>query len=292
MTSSTVLKANIRDIGAFQVRRLLPAAQRQAVGPFIFFDHFGPLQVAPFANHDVRPHPHIGLATVSYLYEGAIVHRDSIGVVQRIEPGAINLMTAGRGIVHSERTPPDLVEREHRTHGLQLWLALPRAHEETDPSFAHTPAADIPSVAVGDANVRVLIGAAWEATSPVATLAETLYLDIDLPAGATLTIPPVAQERALYGLDAAYRIDGSEIAPHAMALLEPGSTVRVSAGGPARMVLIGGEPLDGRRHIWWNLVSSRKERILEAARAWEEQRMDRIPGETEWIPLPEKRFSA
>lgn len=226
-----------------------------------------------------------------YLYEGAIVHRDSIGKVQVIEPGAINWMTAGCGIVHSERTPPELAARAHRTHGLQLWAALPRAHEETGPGFVHTPAAAIPTVQAGTASVRVLIGRAFGAASPVAVLTDTLYLDLALPAGGTLTLPPLAAERALYGLDHPFRIYGTACAPHTMAVLEPGVTVRVSAEAPARMVLIGGEPLDGRRYLWWNFVSSRKERIHEAAHDWANGRFAGIAGETDFIPLPEKRYA-
>lgn len=284
------LPARIRNIGAFHVRRVLPAAQRQAVGPFLFFDHFGPFDVAPDEDHDVRPHPHIGLATVSYLFEGAIMHRDSVGSVQRIEPGAINWMTAGRGIVHSERRPPDLAGRPYRMHGLQLWTALPAASEETAPSFAHTPASAIPSLTLGSARVRVLVGRAWGVESPVSTHSETLYLDIELSAGAELAIPALAAERALYGVDNAFQVDGHTLAPQVMAVLDPGTTVRVRAGVPARLVLIGGAPLDGPRFIWWNFVSSRKERIAEVAAKWEQQQMPRIPGETEAIPLPPQRF--
>jgi redox-sensitive bicupin YhaK (pirin superfamily) len=291
MPAVVTLKARDRPIGPFSVRRLLPAAQRQAVGPFLFFDHFGPLETARAADFDVRPHPHIGLATVTYLFEGAMHHRDSAGYAQRIEPGAINWMTAGRGIVHSERAPAELAGKPHRTHGLQLWTGLPREREEAEPSFSHTPASRIPSLALGDARARVLIGRAWGAESPVPTLMETLYLDIALPAGAELAIPPLAAERALYCVDQPFQIDGTAYEPHVMAVLEAGATVRVRAGAGARMMLIGGEPLDGHRFMWWNFVSSRKERIAEAAELWEKQQMGRIPGETEWIPLPEQRFN-
>jgi hypothetical protein len=287
MSSVLTLKARDRNIGPFQVRRLLPAAQRQAVGPFLFFDHFGPLELARPADIDVRPHPHIGLSTVTYLFEGAMVHRDSVGAVQGIEPGAVNWMTAGRGIVHSERAP-EAASPPLRTHGLQLWTGLPRAREEAEPSFAHTPASQIPSLALGSAHVRVLVGRAWGAESPVATVMETLYLDIALPANGELAIPPLAAERALYGVDNPFEIDGTACEPYAMAVLEAGATVRVRAAAPARMVLIGGEPLDGHRFIWWNFVSSRKERIAEASDLWAKQQMGRIPGESEWIPLPER----
>jgi len=290
MAAVTLLKANIRDIGAFQVRRVLPAARRQSVGPFLFFDHFGPMDVAPGAGHDVRPHPHIGLATVSYLFEGAIIHRDSIGAVQRIEPGAVNWMTAGRGIVHSERTPPDLARLAYRTHGLQLWAALPKDHEEAAPAFSHTPASAFPSFAVGQAGVRVLVGRAWNAESPVPVLMETLYVDIELPAGGTLDIPPLAPERALYPVLGAIEIEGRSFGPGEMAVLDDGATVGIRASQAARLVLIGGEPLDGRRFIWWNFVSSRKERIEAAAEQWERRGFEAIAGDDdERIPLPEKR---
>jgi len=284
------LRARVRDVGAFRVHRSLPAAQRQAVGPFLFFDHFGPFNVAPSADHDVGPHPHIGLATVTYLFEGAFVHRDSLGSVQRIEPGAINWMTAGRGIVHSERTPPELAGKPHRAHGLQLWAGLPKAAERSEPAFSHTPAAALPSVSVGDALIRLLIGRAWSAESPVSTLVETLYADIELRAGGELRVPPLAAERALYSVDNQFKIDGTSFEPRVLAILEPGTTVRVTAAGPVRMVLIGGEPLDGHRFIWWNFVSSSKEWITEAAGMWAKQQMGQIPGETEWIPLPERGF--
>ena len=291
MANIITLKPRGRDLGGgFSVRRLLPAAERQGVGPFLFFDHFGPMDVSPEDRQDVRPHPHIGLATVTYLFEGAIMHRDSVGSVQRIEPGAINWMTAGKGVVHSERTPPDLVGRPRRAHGLQLWAALPRAHEDDHPSFTHTPAAALPAITVGDARIRVLIGRAFGAESPVATLAETLYLDIELPANTELSIPPVAPERGLYSVDRGFRVEGSAFAPQTMAVLGTGATVRVASDAPARLMLVGGEPLDAHRFIWWNFVSSRRERIADAAGLWDRQQMPRIAGETEWIPLPEQRF--
>lgn len=290
MPDIITLKPRVRDLGGgFSVRRLLPSIERQGVGPFLFFDHFGPMDVAPDDNHDVRPHPHIGLATVTYLFEGAIQHRDSVGSVQRIEPGAINWMTAGRGIVHSERTPPDLAGRARRSHGLQLWAALPRAHEEDAPSFTHTPAAAMPTVNHGGAAIRVLIGRAFGAESPVATLVETLYLDIALPAGGELALPRLAPECGLYGVDHPYRIDGVEVLPHTMAVPDAG-TLRISCETPARIMVVGGEPLDAHRFLWWNFVSTRKERIHEAADQWQRQEMPRIAGETEWIALPEKRL--
>ena len=293
MTISNLLKGHEKDLGGgFVVRRYLPSAIKQAVGPFIFFDHFGPVDVPLDANHDVRPHPHIGLSTVTYLFEGAMDHRDSIGSFQRIEPGAINWMTAGRGIVHSERTPKDLVGKPHRTHGLQLWAALPKAHEEDEPGFCHTPAADLPLFQGDGASVRVLVGSAFGQTSPVKAYGDTLYLDVQLRAGAALALAGLPQEAAIYPISGELEIDGAPLALHTMALLDSGSAPLVKAGSDAQFMVIGGEPLDGHRYISWNFVSSSKERILQASEDWEAQRFDKVPGETEWIPLPAKKPAA
>jgi redox-sensitive bicupin YhaK (pirin superfamily) len=288
-----LLSAHSKDLGGgFTVRRLLPSATRRAVGPFVFFDHFGPIDAGPEDNHDVRPHPHIGLATVTYLFEGAMQHRDSTGVVQRIEPGAINLMSAGRGIVHSERTPDDLRSVPRRSHGLQLWLALPEADEEVAPAFSHTPETAIPRWAWGGVSARVLIGSAFGVMSPVPTHSPTLYIDLQLARGAQVALPSAwAEERALYALDGACRLDGEAMAPQTMAVLPAGQEVQLSAEENMRCVLIGGAPL-GQRFMWWNFVSSRKERIAQAAEAWAMQPNDTFPqvaGESEFIPLPERR---
>jgi redox-sensitive bicupin YhaK (pirin superfamily) len=288
-----LLSAHSKDLGGgFTVRRLLPSATRRAVGPFVFFDHFGPIDASPEDNHDVRPHPHIGLATVTYLFEGAMQHRDSTGVVQRIEPGAINLMSAGRGIVHSERTPDDLRSVPRRSHGLQLWLALPEADEEVAPAFSHTPETAIPRWAWGGVSARVLIGSAFGVISPVPTHSPTLYIDMQLARGARVALPSAwAEERALYALDGACRLDGEAMAPQTMAVLPAGQEVQLSAEENMRCVLIGGAPL-GQRFMWWNFVSSRKERIAQAAEAWAMQPNDTFPqveGESEFIPLPERR---
>ena len=287
-TALLTLSPHQKDLGGgFTVRRLLPAAQRQAVGPFLFFDHFGPITAAPSDNHDVRPHPHIGLATVTYLFEGAMQHHDSTGAFQRIEPGAINWMTAGRGIVHSERTPKDLLSAPRRSHGLQLWAALPLADEELPPSFTHTPAEAIPQLELGGAQVRVLVGSAFGVTSPVAVRSETLYLDMAFEAGDAFPLPP-ATERAVYVVDGAVELDGTPLPPQTMTVIAPGDEPLLSASSTARAVLIGGEPL-GHRFLWWNFVSSRKERLLQAADDWAAGRFPAVPGETEFIPLPDKR---
>jgi redox-sensitive bicupin YhaK (pirin superfamily) len=274
--------------GGFLVRRSLPSMALQAVGPFLFFDHFGPITAGPDDNHDVRPHPHIGLATVTYLFEGAMMHRDSTGVVQRIEPGAINWMTAGRGIVHSERTPDDLRGRTRRSHGLQLWVALPEEHERDVPTFQHVAAAEIPSTTAGGATLRVLVGEGWGQRSPVRTLSPTLYVDIALPAGTAFEVPPLAEERALYAVDSEIVVDGAPVPPCTLAVLPAGGTVQVKAAADARLVLVGGAPL-GHRFIVWNFVSSDREAILRAQDDWEAQRFPKVPGETEFIPLPPRR---
>lgn len=289
MSPANILKAHEKDLGGgFKVRRLLPAAAKQAIGPFIFFDHFGPLEVPADAVHDVRPHPHIGLATVTYLYEGAIDHRDSVGSVQRIEPGAINWMTAGSGIVHSERVPDDLKGRPRRSHGLQLWAALPREAEEVAPSFAHTPAADIPVASFPGGDVRVLIGAAFGLVSPVKTFSETLYLDIRLAPGAELLLENLPEEAAVYGVSGGVAVDGVPLAGGTMAHLASRAPVTLSSPDGAQLVLIGGAALDGHRYLFWNFVSSSKERLAQAADDWEQQRFAPVPGETEFIPLPQQ----
>ena len=287
------LSGHDKDLGGgFKVRRLLPDAQRQSVGPFLFFDHFGPVTLHPGSTHDVRPHPHIGLATVTYLFDGAIMHRDSLGYTQRIEPGAINWMTAGRGIVHSERAPDDLTNQTYVNHGIQLWAALPRAQEEVAPDFVHTPAADIPVLQRGDATVRILIGEAFGLSSPVRTFSKTLYLDIELAAGGVFDLPPLAAELALYLVDGDVSLDGERLSARTLVVLEPGRSATIKAPDAVRLMVIGGDALDARRFMWWNFISSRKERIVQAAQDWEQQAVGRVAGDAELIPLPERRFSA
>jgi hypothetical protein len=287
MTISLILKPRLHDLGGgMLVRRLLPAAAKQGIGPFVFFDHLGPIEVRPEDNHDVRPHPHIGIATVTYLFEGAIVHRDSIGCTQRIEPGAINWMTAGRGVVHSERRPEDMRTRAYTNHGLQLWAALPAGSEEVEPAFVHTPGENIPALELQGARVRVLIGSAFGLISPVVTFQPTLYVDVRAQPGGSIEIERSDIERAVYSVDERLIIDNRVVEPRTLAVLERGTGAHLAAPDGARYVVIGGEPLDSRRHMWWNFVSSRKERIEEAKRAWTAQLMGTIPGEIEWIPLP------
>lgn len=293
MPVEMMLRGHDKDLGGgFLVRRLLPAVQRRSVGPFLFFDHFGPVTLAPGTTHDVRPHPHIGLATVTYLFDGAIMHRDSLGFSQRIAPGAINWMTAGRGIVHSERAPEEMKDRAYVNHGIQLWAALPREHEETAPDFVHTPAADIPSLQLDGAQIRVLAGEAFGHSSPVKTFSKTIYLDVQLAAGAQLALPPLADELAVYAVDGGVTVDGERVSAHTLAMLAPGKVSSIAADGAVRLMVIGGDALDGPRFLWWNFVSSRKERIVQAAHDWEQQTMGRVAGDAERIPLPERRFTA
>ena len=288
-----ILTGQEKDLGGgFRVLRLLPDARRQAVGPFVFFDHFGPFTVEPGSSHDVRPHPHIGLATVSYLFEGAIMHRDSLGSVQRIEPGAINWMTAGRGIVHSERGPDELKSQPYVNHGIQLWAALPIAHEEVAPEFEHTPAAEIPELMLGENRVRVLIGQAFGQRSPVKTYSPTIYLDVQLVAGEPFELPALAEQLALYPVDGEILVDGQPVSARTLVLLTPAATVTVLAQAAVRMLVLGGAALEGRRFIWWNFVSSRKPRILQAMQDWEQQAMGEVAGDAEFIPLPERRLIA
>jgi len=285
-----LLKPHDKDLGGgFMVRRLLPAAAKRSVGPFVFFDHFGPATEHPGRVHDVRPHPHIGLATVTYLFEGAMMHRDSIGSAQEIRPGAINWMTAGRGIVHSERKPEQLLNSEYVNHGLQLWAALPKEFEEIEPSFEHTAADAIPELKEQGADIRVLIGEAFGVKSPVKTFAPTLYLDVALSAGARIELPVLAPEEALYVVEGSIELDGEAVPPFSMVLLpeDRASTLRAVGDGPVRLVVIGGAALDGPRFMAWNFVSSSRERILQAGEDWQAQRIGQVPGETEFIPLPE-----
>jgi redox-sensitive bicupin YhaK (pirin superfamily) len=275
----------------FNVRRSLPAAAMQSIGPFLFFDHFGPISAQAGDNHDVRPHPHIGLATVTYLFEGAMDHRDSLGNFQRIEPGAVNWMTAGSGIVHSERTPPELRRTGWRSHGLQLWVGLPLASEETTPSFQHIPQSSIPLWFGDGVKVHVLIGELHQFRSPLATCSKTLYLDVEAAERSTFILPARMEssviEHGCYSVDNPIEIDGVELPPFTLAALETGKDTLIRAPQGARYVVIGGEALDGgKRHIWWNFVSSNRERIEAAKQAWAAQTMGQVPGETEWIPLP------
>jgi len=277
------------DLGGFTVRRLLPHAQCRSVGPFVFFDHIGPAMLGGATPVDVRPHPHIGLATVTYLWDGAMVHRDSLGNTLEINPGDVNWMTAGRGIVHSERTPERLRGVEHAFNGLQTWIALPKEFEDTDPAFAHHPAASLPVVEGNGIRMTIVAGKAFGVTSPVQVLSETLYVSIDFADGAELVIPAEYAERAIYPVAGELWLDETELLPNAhLAVLEPGTLPLLRAAGASRVMLLGGAPLDGPRIFWCNFVSSTRERIEQAKADWQAQRFGPVPGETEFIPLPEK----
>jgi len=251
MTSiERVIEGRPRDLGGFSVRRLLPAAGRRTIGPFIFFDHIGPARFEPGQGVDVRPHPHIGLATVTYLFEGAFMHRDSLGTVQLIEPGAVNWMVAGRGIAHSERTPAEMRRGPGSAlHGIQTWFALPLAREEDPPSFEHHPAARLPELRRPGAVLRVVAGDAYGAHSPVGVASPTLYVDVRLDAGAALELPDDVEERAVYIATGSLSVDGESFNAGTLVEFQPGSTATITAHGPARVMLLGGAPLDGPRHI-------------------------------------------
>ena len=280
-----ILQPRDKNLGGLVVRRLLPTAQRRSVGPWVFFDHMGPTDFGAGEGINVRPHPHINLATVTYLFEGEILHRDSLGSLQAIRPGDINLMVAGSGIVHSERERPEHTATPHRLHGLQLWLALPAADEETSPAFYHTPAAHLPALDIGGVPVRVMMGQAWGVSSPVRTFADTLYVEAQLQPGQQLQLPH-ATERAIYVANGALRINRTEIPEHALAVLTTLPSIEIEATQPTRIALIGGETL-GQRFIDWNFVSSRKARIEQAKLDWREGRFPKVPGdEDEFIPLP------
>lgn len=274
------------DLGRFVVRRSLPAMGMHAVGPWVFFDHMGPATFPPEKGVDVIPHPHINLATVTYLFDGEIVHRDSIGNVQTITPGAVNLMVAARGIVHSERTSPQLRAAGHRLNGLQLWFALPEEDEEIEPRFYHYPAQDLPQASVDGAELRVMIGSAYGLDSPVKTFSPTLCAEAEVPKGCSLPLPEAAEQRAVYLASGRLRIQDTDLPPRCMTVFEPGSEVRLVALEDSRIATIGGAPL-GKRFMWWNFVSSRKERIEQAKADWKEGRFGAVPGEREFYPLPQ-----
>ncbi len=278
------IRPKTKDLGEFAVRRVLPAFERQMVGPFIFFDHMGPAEFPPGQGIQVRPHPHIGIATITYLFEGEIMHRDSLGYELPIRSGAVNLMTAGRGIVHSERAGSDLHEVA-RLHGIQSWMALPEDQQEMEPAFAHTPAADLPEIDEGGATVRVIIGEAYGRRSPVTAYASTLYLDCHLAAGAELALPGHYEELAFYVAYGEVACCGRTAAEGVMLVAAPGATLTLRAAADSRVMVVGGESMGGR-HIWWNFVSTSQERIEEAKREWAAGGFTRVAGDDEYIPLP------
>ena len=276
-----------RDLGdGFRVRRALPSRECRSVGPFVFFDQMGPVRLGPGRGLDVRPHPHIGLATVTYLFEGEILHRDSLGNVQPIRPGEVNWMIAGRGIAHSERTPPELRAAGPVLSGLQVWVGLPREEEECEPAFAHHEG--LPVMEDNGVTVRVVLGDLLGMSSPVAILSPTFYADVSLTAGRRMALPSEPDERGLYVVAGIVEIAGRTYPEGEMLVFERGVEVLVASHGGARFVIFGGAPLDGPRFVWWNFVSSREERIRAAAQDWKAGRFASVPGETELIPLPDR----
>jgi redox-sensitive bicupin YhaK (pirin superfamily) len=287
----TVLLPRTHDIGGFEVRRALPAQQRQMVGPFIFFDQMGPGEFLTGKGVDVRPHPHIGLSTITYLFEGEILHRDSLGTEQPIAPGDVNWMTAGRGIAHSERTAAARRTTPHRLSGIQSWVALPKAHEERAPDFAHHPGTTLPVIQDGGVRLRLVAGAAWGARAPVTVASELFYADAVLAPGAKLPLPE-HEERGAWVMEGAVEVAGQLFEAGRMLVFRAGDAVSVTAGPEgARLLLLGGAAMDGPRYLFWNFVSSSRERIEEAKRAWSRDRMGLVvPGDDkEWIPLPERK---
>jgi redox-sensitive bicupin YhaK (pirin superfamily) len=276
------------DLGDFKVRRTLPAKTRTMVGPFIFVDQFGPARLPPGRGMDVRPHPHINLATVTYLFEGAIEHRDSIGSRQVITPGAINLMTAGRGIVHSERSPSAERADGPALYGMQTWLALPDGKEEAEPAFEHVDGAALPLVEGEGVSARVLMGTLWGKSAGVTEHSVTIYADIMLAAGASVPIDAGADERAVMVVEGQAGLDGDRLEPFILYILAPGQAMRLKAESPSRVMLLGGEAFATKRHVFWNFVSSSRDRINQAKEDWKARRFRLVPGdEEEFIPLPE-----
>jgi len=286
---SQVIVPRTVDLGDFAVRRALPSARTRMVGPFIFFDHFGPAEFHAGNGLDVRPHPHIGLATVTYLFDGEIMHRDSLGTAMAIRPGEVNWMTAGRGIVHSERTRPERRVDGEPIHGLQMWVALPAAREEMEAGFAHHATAEFPVIKENGKNVRVVVGSLYGASSPVPTVHETIFGDVHLKAGTSLPLDASHEERAIYIIEGVVDIAGDKFEPGRLLVFKPGDAVTITAVNNTHFVIVGGAPMDGPRHIWWNFVSSRQERIEQAKADWKAGHFDKVPGdEIEFIPLPDK----
>lgn len=282
-----LIESKPKDLGELVVRRTLPGPQRQRVGPFIFFDHIGPAHFRGGSGVNVRPHPHIGLATITYLFAGQIMHRDSLGYAQLIERGAINWMTAGRGIVHSERTPEQLKKTGSRIHGIQAWVALPLADEETEPRFQHYPATEVPELSVNGVILRVIAGQAYGAASPVQTCSETLYVEADFGPGAELSLPEGVDELAVYVVEGEIVVGECPVGEGRMAVIRPGGSAIAGATRKTKAIILGGATLPGQRLIWWNFVSSSQERLERAKADWREKRFEQIPGEYDFIPLPE-----
>lgn len=285
-----LIRPKTRDLGdGLTVRRILPAIEQRSVGPFVFLDHIGPVTFHPGAGMDVRPHPHIGLATVTYLFDGEILHRDSLGYVQAIRPGDVNWMTAGKGIVHSERTSDEKRASGFTLHGLQSWVGLPQADEEVDPTFHHHPSASLPEWEEGGVTFKLIAGKSFGRESPVKVYADTLYVAAVFVGGAAMMLTDEHEERAIYVAEGAVETEGQIVEAGELAVFKTGKPVKLVAGtAGAKTMLLGGAAMDGPRHMWWNFVSSSKERIEQAKAEWLAQAFGTVPGETEFIPLPER----
>ena len=284
-----IIKGNPHDLGdGFRVNRILPSPGHRMVGPFVFFDYFGPVDFAPGKGVDVRPHPHVGLATVTYLFEGSQMHRDTLGSEQEIHPGDVNWMTAGRGIAHSERTGPETRARGHRLHGIQSWIGLPLKDEETAPSFQHVDSHNLPSKSVGGVTMKIITGQAFGLASPVHVFSDIFYVDAKLQDGASLAMTDEHEERAIFVVGGNATVDGTIHGEGTLIVLDAREKMTISASGPTRVMLLGGAALDGTRHLWWNFVSSSKERIERAKADWKAGSFGKIPGDdVEFIPLPD-----
>ncbi|MDX1506866.1 MAG: pirin family protein [Woeseiaceae bacterium] len=285
-TVELVIDPKEKDLGEFTVRRALPDKRRRRIGPFVFFDHMGPAEFSPGTGVNVRSHPHIGLATITYLFEGEILHRDSLGYVQPIRPGAVNWMTAGRGIVHSEKVTPEIFASGQKLHGIQTWVALPLESEEMEPGFQHYPEELIPSTTVDGVDVTVIIGSAYGVNSPVVTESDTLYVEVNMDAGQSIELPS-ADELGIYVVDGKVSIGDDDIDARQLAVVEGSEGGTVSAHAASKLMLCGGDSLEGERHVWWNFVSSSRERLEQAKNDWRDGNFGEVPGEPDYIPLPE-----
>ncbi len=282
-----ILEAQKKDLGGFSVGRVLPSPQRRSVGPFVFFDHMGPVELSPQQGMDVRPHPHIGLSAVTYLFEGAAVHRDSLGTVQVIKPGDCNWMTAGKGISHSERVPKEMKLPGTRMHGLQIWVALPKECEDISPSFYHYPKKSLPQFVKDDINVQVIVGELAGQRSPVHVYSPMFYYELKMKAGQKFEhLMPETQEAAVYSVKGTYKVANQKIMQHNMTVYQIGQPIEFEAHEDLHCVVIGGEPFSEQRFMWWNLVSTSADKIESAKKSWVEQTFPMVPGEAEFIPLP------